>query len=165
MINTPLSDQNCTIDQQRFKTPLLQSILSKTRITTILNKYADDPLISSSTLSLIAQNSQTNTPNGNMINKERSAEIHSNIQDKVVDLKSSSQQQQAEDDEIVVDELISREANYELQMTEVNVVVEDSSSGSSSPSSPTSSTSSRSSQPSSPLVSTTNTSAKTQISA
>jgi hypothetical protein len=46
----------------KFKTPLLQSILSKTRINTILNKYADDPVISSSTLSLIAaqqQQSQT----------------------------------------------------------------------------------------------------------
>ncbi|RMZ93918.1 ensconsin-like isoform X22 [Brachionus plicatilis] len=50
--------------ESKIKTPLLQSILSKTRINTILNKYADDPVLSSSTLSLIAQNGSQKSQQG-----------------------------------------------------------------------------------------------------
>jgi len=150
LINTPITDSDSV---GRFKTPLLQSILSKTRITTILNKYADDPLVNNPTLSLIAQSNRVESiemsrGEGNIIASDLGHESDESSQEKSE--KSDDQEDNKKDDEDDED----KEHEYELQMTEVNVVVEDSSADSSSPSSPASSDSSRSSQQASPPAAT-----------
>lgn len=129
MINTSTND--LPIDQMRFKTPLLHSILSKTRITNILNKYADDPILSSSTLSIMAQS-----------NQQKQIKTDENKDDSLVkDLKDLKRSEQIYKDD---DYEVQNKIRFDLQLNEVEVVV-DTSSPSSSPSSPTSSTSSNTS--------------------
>lgn len=125
-------------DQPRFKTPLLQTILSKTRINSIYNKYATNDGNNA--------NNQTNEPTANKSSDGCGIEatrIVTTVNDEGDEKKRSD-----DDDKETADNF-----EHELQLREVNVEVENSSSTSSSPSSPgsmASSTSSRSSQQASP---------------
>jgi len=161
---TPSVNEQTNGEQQIFKTPLLQSILSKTRITTILNKYADDPLISNPTLSLLAQNASITK-----CDQQRPEPHSSSPSSDPIDDSEKTDDKLHVDHEEEDDNSSKDEKNYELEMTEVNVVVEDSSSGSSSPSSPGSIASSASSgssqQASPPAPQTPTTPSQTQISA
>ncbi len=138
---------------------MLQSILSKTRITNILNKYADDPILSSSTLSMMAAQNKDQANKFNKVQQLTKADIFPNEKtekvspvnkeikensNKRVSLNSDNdeiynKQQQSDDDFADANKI-----RFDLQLNEVEVVV-DTSSPSSSPSSPTSSTSSNTS--------------------
>lgn len=126
-------------DQPRFKTPLLQTILSKTRINNIYNKYATNDGNNA--------NSQTNEPCVNKSSDGCGIEA-TRIVTPIVNNEEEAKKPCDDDDKETANNY-----EHELQLTEVNVEVENSSSTSSSPSSPgsmASSTSSRSSQQASP---------------
>ena len=109
---------------------MLQSILGNRRITNILNKYADDAILSSSTLSLMAQN-QMNAMNGEAKN-DASTSATTNGISSAKDETGKEKEEMSEADKVT----------FDLNLGEVNVVVDSASSSSVSPSSPSSSASS-----------------------
>ena len=117
----------------RFKAPLLQSLLSNRRITNILNKYADDAILSSSTLSLMAQNQMSSSSGVS------SSEIKVTNGD-CTDLKPTEVDKLDKEDLSEADKV-----TFDLNLAEVHVVVDSSSSV--SPSSPSSSASSHPASP------------------
>lgn len=128
---------------------MIHSILSKTRINTILNKYADDPILSNSTLSLLAtqskpeqeQQSQSSSSSVQVVKSESTS----------VDLVESKPEQKMNGSSVTQspttttvsnnDGVVHIKPQFDLDICQVDVVVDTTSSSMSATNSNSSSTS------------------------